>query len=110
MKYNLKKGFSLLEVVISLLIISITFLAYSQLIQQNLKSQELKQSFILDSHNRLNLLTLYAINPQIDNSEIYDVLDINDLSETVLTKFQSYEEIRINYSTGNQSDYIIVIK
>ena len=46
---NISRGFSLLEVVIALLIISITFLAYNQLIEQNLKSQELKQIFIQES-------------------------------------------------------------
>ena len=76
----------MLEVVISLLIISITFLAYSQLIEQNLKSQELKKSFINDSNNRLNLLTIYTSEPQIDKSEITEVLDITNISETVVTK------------------------
>ena len=70
MIHKLQKGFSLLEVVISLLIISITFVAYSQLIEQNLKSQELKKSFIKESDNRINILTIYTIEPQIDNTEI----------------------------------------
>ena len=46
---HLKQGFSLLEVVISLLIVSITFLAYSQLIDQNLKAQDLKLTFVEES-------------------------------------------------------------
>jgi Tfp pilus assembly protein PilV len=100
----------LLEVVISLLIISITFLAYSQLIEQNLKSQELKKSFINDSNNRLNLLTIYTSEPQIDKSEITEVLDIANISETVVTKYQKFDEIRVDVTVNNQSIFITVIK
>lgn len=110
MKYKFKRGFSLLEVVISLLIISITFLAYSQLIEQNLKSQELKKSFINDSNNRLNLLTIYTSEPQIDKSEITKVLDITNISETVVTKYQKFDEIRVDVTVNNQSIFITVIK
>ena len=107
---ELKKGFSLLEVVISLLIISITFVAYSQLIEQNLKSQELKKSFINDSDNRINILTIYTIDPQIDNSEIAEIYDIRDVSEATITKYQKFDEIRIDFSIDNQTTYITVLK
>ena len=56
-----KGGFSLLEVVISLLIISITFLAYGQLIEQNLRAQDLKQNFIYDHQLKSNVLTIVAL-------------------------------------------------
>lgn len=108
--HKLQKGFSLLEVVISLLIISITFVAYSQLIEQNLKSQELKKSFIKDSDNRINILTIYTIEPQIDNTEIAEVFDIRDISETTITKYQKFDEIRIEFSLDNQTTYITVLK
>jgi len=52
---NLKKGFSLLEVVIALLIISITFLAYSQLIEQNLKAQDMKQDYLDEYQLKTNV-------------------------------------------------------
>ena len=107
---KLKNGFSLLEVVISLLIISITFVAYSQLIEQNLKSQEMKKSFINDSDNRINILTIYTIDPQIDNSEIAEIYDIRDVSETTITKYQKFDEIRIDFSIDNQTTYITVLK
>ena len=110
MIYKLKGGFSLLEVVISLLIISITFVAYSQLIEQNLKSQELKKSFIKDSDNRINILTIYTIEPQIDTTEIAEVFDIRNISETSITKYQKFDEIRIEFSLNNQTTYITVLK
>ena len=108
--HKLQKGFSLLEVVISLLIISITFVAYSQLIEQNLKSQELKKSFIKESDNRINILTIYTIEPQIDNTEIAEIFDIRDISETTITKYQKFDEIRIEFSLENQTTYITVLK
>jgi len=110
MIYKFQKGFSLLEVVISLLIISITFVAYSQLIEQNLKSQELKKSFINDSDNRINILTIYTIEPQIDKAEITEVFDIRDISETTITKYQKFDEVRIEFSLDNQTTYITVLK
>lgn len=110
MIHKLQKGFSLLEVVISLLIISITFVAYSQLIEQNLKSQELKKSFIKESDNRINILTIYTIEPQIDNTEIAEIFDIRDISETTITKYQKFDEIRIEFSLDNQTTYITVLK
>ena len=58
---NIKHGFSLLEVVISLFIISITFLAYSELIDQNLKAQDQKQQFLMDHQLKSNLLTIDAL-------------------------------------------------
>ena len=82
MNSNISRGFSLLEVVIALLIISITFLAYNQLIEQNLKSQELKQIFIQESDKKLNLLTIYVSDPDVDQYEVRQILDINEISET----------------------------
>ena len=79
MNYNISRGFSLLEVVIALLIISITFLAYNQLIEQNLKSQELKQIFIQESDKKLNLLTIYVSDPDVDQYEVRQILDINEI-------------------------------
>ena len=70
LNYRIEKGFSLLEVVIALLIISITFLAYNQLIEQNLRSQELKEIFIKDSDKRLNLLTIYGSDTNIDQYQV----------------------------------------
>ena len=110
MIYKFKKGFSLLEVVISLLIISITFVAYSQLIEQNLKSQELKKLFIKDSNNRINILTIYTINSRMDESDIAELFDIREVSETTVTKYQKFDEIRIDFSIDNQTTYITVLK
>ena len=107
---NISKGFSLLEVVIALLIISITFLAYNQLIEQNLKSQELKQIYIKESDKKLNLLTIYVSDPDVDQYEVRQILDINEISETKVSSFRNFDEIKINFITDDESVYITIIK
>ncbi len=110
MNSNVSKGFSLLEVVIALLIISITFLAYNQLIEQNLKSQELKQIYIKESDKKLNLLTIYVSDPDVDQYEVRQILDINEISETKISSFRNFDEIKIDFITDDESVYITIIK
>ena len=110
MNSNISRGFSLLEVVIALLIISITFLAYNQLIEQNLKSQELKQIFIQESDIKLNLLTIYVSDPDVDQYEVRQILDINEISETKISSFRNFDEIKIDFITDDESVYITIIK
>ena len=110
MNYKIDKGFSLLEVVIALLIISITFLAYNQLIEQNLKSQELKEIFIKESDKRLNLLTIYVSDPDIDQYEVREILDIDEIAETRITSYQNFEEVKIDFISDRQVVYITIIK
>ena len=110
MNSNISRGFSLLEVVIALLIISITFLAYNQLIEQNLKSQELKQIFIQESDKKLNLLTIYVSDPDVDQYVVRQILDINEISETKISSFRNFDEIKIDFITDDESVYITIIK
>ena len=107
---KLYKGFSLLEVVIALLIISITFLAYNQLIEQNLKSQELKQIFINESDKKLNLLTIYVSDPDVEQFEVKEILDINEISETKISSYRNFDEIKIDFKSQNDIVYITIIK
>ena len=110
LNYRIDKGFSLLEVVIALLIISITFLAYNQLIEQNLRSQELKEIFIKDSDKRLNLLTIYVSDPNIDQYEVRELLDIDEIAETRITSYQNFDEVKIDFISGKEVVYITIIK
>ena len=54
----------------------------------------------------------YLINKfQKDNkSEITEVLDIANISETVVTKYQKFDEIRVDFTVNNRSIFITVIK
>ena len=110
LNYRIEKGFSLLEVVIALLIISITFLAYNQLIEQNLRSQELKEIFIKDSDKRLNLLTIYVSDPNIDQYQVSELLDIDEIAETRITSYQNFDEVKIDFISDKEVVYITIIK
>ena len=110
MIYKIKRGFSLLEVVIALLIISITFLAYNQLIEQNLKSQELKKTFISESDKRLNLLTIYVSDPDIDQYEVEEILNIDEITETRLNSYRNFDEIKIDFISEDEAIFITIIK
>ena len=110
LNYRIDKGFSLLEVVIALLIISITFLAYNQLIEQNLRSQELKEIFIEESNKRLNLLTIYVSDPNIDQYEVSELLDIDEIAETRITSYQNFDEVKIDFISDKEVVYITIIK
>ena len=110
MNYRIDKGLSLLEVVIALLIISITFLAYNKLIKQNIRSQELKEIFIKDSDKRLNLLTIYVSDPNIDQYEVSELLDIDEIAETRITSYQNFDEVKIDFISDKEVVYITIIK
>ena len=110
MIYKLKQGFSLLEVVIALLIISITFLSYSQLIEQNLKSQELKNVFISESDKRLNLLTIYISDPDIDQYVVRQIFDVDEITETRITSYRSFDEVKIDFISEDEVLFITIIK
>ncbi len=110
MTYKIKQGFSLLEVVIALLIISITFLAYNQLIEQNLKSQELKKIFVSESDKRLNLLTIYISDPDIDQYVVEEMLDIDEITETRINSYRNFDEVKIEFVSEDEALFITIIK
>ena len=110
MIYKIERGFSLLEVVIALLIISITFLAYNQLIEQNLKSQELKKTFISESDKRLNLLTIYVSDPDIDQYDVEEMLDIDEITETRINSYRNFDEVKIDFLSEEEILFITIIK
>ena len=107
---HLKQGFSLLEVVISLLIVSITFLAYSQLIDQNLKAQDLKQTFVEESNLKVNLLTLYVSDPDVDDYIVQDMLNVDDIEQTQLSRYQNVREIEIKIEHSSSETTLIIYK
>ena len=107
---NYRSGFSLLEVVISLLIISVTFLAYGQLIEQNLRAQDLKQNFIDDHQLKTNVLTIYVANPMIDNSQIRELLVLDSISHKQLSRYNALVEIEIEFEKDSDKFSFKVIR
>jgi prepilin-type N-terminal cleavage/methylation domain len=105
-----KKGFSLLEVVIALLIISVTFLAYSQLIEQNLKAQDMKQDYLDEYQLKTNVLTIYTANPKIDGNQIQELLNLDSISEKQLSRYNALVEIEIEFKNDSNAYTIKIIK
>ncbi len=107
---NLKRGFSLLEVVIALLIISITFLAYSQLIEQNLKAQDMKQDYLNEHQLKTNVLTIYTTNSKIDANQIQELFDLDSISEKQLSRYNALIEIEVEFKDDSNTHTIKIIK
>tara|TARA_Y100001980_G_C14507824_1_gene283365 strand:- start:490 stop:837 length:348 start_codon:yes stop_codon:yes gene_type:complete len=105
-----KKGFSLLEVVISLLIVSITFIAYSQLIEQNLKAQIVKKDFVQENRLKVNILTVYVSDPNTDEDQLQEFFNVKNIEENRVSKYRNYSEINVTYTYLENPDSITIIK
>ena len=70
----------------------------------------LKQIFIQESDKKLNLLTIYVSDPDVDQYEVRQILDINEISETKISSFRNFDEIKIDFITNDESVYITIIK
>ena len=107
---NIRHGFSLLEVVISLFIISITFLAYSELIDQNLKAQDQKQQFLKDHHLKSNLLTIYVSDSNVDDYLVREMLEIDSISNQLIGRYNSLLEVELEFKYDSKIIKIKLIK
>ena len=107
---DIKHGFSLLEVVISLFIISITFLAYSQLIDQNLKAQDQKKQFLKDHQLKANLLTIYVSDSDVDDYLVREMFEIDSISNQLIGRYNSLSEIELEFKYDSKIIKIKLIK
>ena len=107
---NIRHGFSLLEVVISLFIISITFLAYSELIDQNLKAQDQKQEFLKDHQLKSNLLTIYVSDSNVDDYLVREMFEIDSISNKLIGRYNSLLEVELEFKYGSKIIKIKLIK
>ena len=104
-----KRAFSLIEVVISLLIISITFIAFSELLSQNINvAQQSKQISILDQQ-QLNLMTLYTVEPSIEQQNLNKVFPNSKLTTRNIGNIGIYQELSIQLTTQENNQLNIVI-
>ena len=71
---------------------------------------ELKQIFIDESDKKLNLLTIYVSDPDIEQYEVRQILDINEISETKISSYRNFDEIKIDFKTKDDIVYITIIK
>ena len=104
-----KRAFSLIEVVISLLLISITFIAFSELLSQNINvAQQSKQISKLDQQ-QLNLMTLYTVEPSIEQQNLNKVFPNSKLTTRNIGNIGIYQELSIQLTTQENNQLNIVI-
>ena len=104
-----KRAFSLIEVIISLLIISVTFIAFSELLSQNINvAQQSKQISKLDQQ-QLNLMTLYTVEPSIEQQNLNKVFPNSKLTTRNIGNIGIYQELSIQLTTQENNQLNIVI-
>ena len=104
------RGFSLIEVVVSLLILSITFAAFSLLLDQNLKAQFQKEKYIYKTNKEINLLTLYSNKSATNDVLLKKFLDVKKEREKILSSFGIRREIEIIFIDGDKEIKIKIIR
>ena len=107
---KLTKGFSLIEVVVSLLSLSITFTAFSLLLDQNLKAQLQKEKYIYKTTKEINLLTLYSNKSSTDDVSLKKFLGVKKEREKILSSFGIRREIEIIFIDGDKEIKINIIR
>ena len=107
---KLTRGFSLIEVVVSLLILSITFTAFSLLLDQNLKAQLQKEKYVYKTTKEINLLTLYSNKSSTDDVSLKKYLGVKKEREKILSSFGIRREIEIIFIDGDKEIKIKIIR
>ena len=107
---NFINGFTLLEVIISLLIITITFTAFSDIINQNLKFQENKTQSNSLLTNQINSLTLVVSEPNANDLDLIRVLDSQNLQKRIISQYGTFQEFELEVFLNEGSSKIKYIK
>ena len=58
----------------------------------------------------MNLLTIYVSDPDIDQYEVREILDIDEIAETRITSYQNFDEVKIDFISDREVVYITIIK
>lgn len=104
-----KRAFSLIEVIISLLIISVTFIAFSELLSQNINvAQQSKQISKLDQQ-QLNLMTLYTVDPSVEQQNLNVIFPNSKLTTRNIGNIGIYQELSVELITQENKQLNIVI-
>lgn len=103
-------GFTLLEVIISLLIITITFTAFSDIINQNLKFQENKTQSNGLLNNQINALTIVVSEPNANDLDLIRVLNAQNLQKQIISQYGTFQEIELEVLLNEDSYKIKYIK
>ena len=103
-------GFTLLEVIISLLIITITFTAFSDIINQNLKFRENKTQSNGLLNNQINALTIVVSEPNANDLDLIRVLNSQNLQKQIISQYGTFQEIELEVFLNEDSYKIKYIK
>ena len=107
---NVKSAFTLIEVIISLLIISITFLTFSELIKQNINVSEKITKLSNDSQQQLNLLSIYTIEPNVTESEVNYLFPKTQIDIENKGTIGIYQELEVSVKMNNQQLSFIILR
>ena len=99
-----------IEVVVSLLILSITFTAFSLLLDQNLKAQLQKEKYVYKTTKEINLLTLYSNKSSTNDVSLKKFLGVKKEREKILSSFGIRREIEIIFIDGDKEIKIKIIR
>ena len=97
----LKRGFTLIEVIVSLLIVSITFITFSGLLDQNIKSQDIKRLKTLQTQQTMDLITIYTANPMIQDAQVLEQFDNSNLMTKSVGRLGTFQELEVVIFTDN---------
>ena len=104
-----KRAFTLIEVVISLLIISVTFIAFSELLSQNISVAQQSKQISKSDQQQLNLMTLYTVEPSIEQQNLNKVFPNSKLTTKNIGNIGIYQELSIELITQENNQLNIVI-
>tara|TARA_A200000113_G_scaffold224416_2_gene242252 strand:+ start:5982 stop:6311 length:330 start_codon:yes stop_codon:yes gene_type:complete len=104
-----KRAFTLIEVVISLLIISVTFIAFSELLSQNISVAQQSKQISKSDQQQLNLMTLYTVEPSIEQQNLNKVFPNSKLTTKNIGNIGIYQELSVELITQENNQLNIVI-
>lgn len=104
-----RRAFTLIEVVISLLIISVTFLAFSELLSQNINVAQQTKKISKSDQQQLNLMTLYTVEPSINQENLNKVFPNSKLITRNIGNIGIYQELSVELITQENNQLNIVI-
>ena len=67
-------------------------------------------TFVSESNLKANLLTLYVIDPEVDDYIVQDMLNVDDIEQTQLSRYQNVREIEIKIEHSGSETTLIIYK
>ena len=97
----LKRGFTLIEVIVSLLIVSVTFITFSGLLDQNIRSQDMKRLRTMQTQQTIDLITIYTANPMVQDEQVLQQFKNSNLMTKNVGRLGTFQELEVIIFTDN---------